>query len=147
MFECVQICSDSDTLRRHSSPAIAPICPAHPIWYRVQTGAACPASGRVCRCAVSCMVCLASCMVCAAACAVQSFRVCWSVQGCTGGAYSRRPAPPGQSRHHPKNKKGSKNYHHPHCQSQKFPKIQKDPYKESVFCAILALQALKWRNL
>lgn len=26
----------------------------------------------------------------------------------TGGVYSRRPAPPGQSRHHRKNKKGSK---------------------------------------
>lgn len=25
------------------------ICPARPVWYRVQTGAACPASGRVCR--------------------------------------------------------------------------------------------------
>ena len=37
---------------------------------------------------------------------------------------------------------------HPHCQSQKSrPKKQKDPYKGSVFCAILALQALKGRNL
>nr|DAF63355.1 MAG TPA: hypothetical protein [Siphoviridae sp. ctvI513] len=27
------------------------------------------------------------------------------------------------------------------------PKKQKDPYKGSVFCAILALQALKGRNL
>nr|DAE53512.1 MAG TPA: hypothetical protein [Caudoviricetes sp.] len=28
-----------------------------------------------------------------------------------------------------------------------FPQKQKDPYKGSVFCAILALQALKGRNL
>lgn len=28
-------------------PAAVPICPARPVWYRVQTGAACPASGRV----------------------------------------------------------------------------------------------------
>lgn len=77
-----------------------------------------------------------------------------SLSGCagglgvsTGGAYSRRPAPPGQSRHRRKNKKGSKKHPHPYCQSQNFPKKQKDPYKGSVFCAILVLQALKGRNL
>jgi hypothetical protein len=31
--------------------------------------------------------------------------------------------------------------------SKNFPKIQKAPYKGSVFCAILALQTLKGRNL
>ena len=147
MFECVQICSVSDTLRRQSSPAAVPICPARPVWYRVLTCAACPVSGRVCRCAVSCVVCLASGTSCAAACAVQSFRVRWSVQGCTGGAYSRRPAPPGQSFYHRKNKKGSKNHPTPIPSLQNFPQKQKDPYKGSVFCAILALQALKGRNL
>lgn len=30
-------------------PAAVPIAPAWSVWYRVQTGAACPASGRVCR--------------------------------------------------------------------------------------------------
>ena len=30
-------------------PAAGTICPAWPVWYRVQTGAACPASGRACR--------------------------------------------------------------------------------------------------
>ena len=30
-------------------PAAGTICPAWPVWYRVQTGAACPAFGRVCR--------------------------------------------------------------------------------------------------
>lgn len=59
-------------------------------------------------CVVSCMVCLASGTACAAACAVQSVRVRWRGQGYTGGAYSRRPAPPGQSPNHRKNKKGSK---------------------------------------
>lgn len=29
-------------------PAHCPIAPARPVWYRVQAGAACPASGRVC---------------------------------------------------------------------------------------------------
>ena len=33
-----------------SAPAAVPIVPARLVWYRVQTGAACPASGRVCRC-------------------------------------------------------------------------------------------------
>nr|DAW07980.1 MAG TPA: hypothetical protein [Caudoviricetes sp.] len=32
-------------------------------------------------------------------------------QGCTGGVYSSRPAPPGQSCHHRKNKKDPP---HPH---------------------------------
>ena len=50
-------------------------------------------------------VCLASGTACATACDVQAVRVRWRVQGDTGGAYSRRPAPPGQSRHHRKNKK------------------------------------------
>ena len=50
----VRICSVSDTQRRQSSPAAVPIYPARPVWYRVQTGAACPASGRVCRCVVCC---------------------------------------------------------------------------------------------
>lgn len=35
-------------------PCIATIYPARPVWYRVQTGAACSASGRVCRCVACC---------------------------------------------------------------------------------------------
>lgn len=65
----------------------------------------------------------------------------------TGGAYSHSPAPPGQSRHHRKNKKGSKNHPTTIVNLKNFPQKQKDPYKGSVFCAILALQALKGRNL
>lgn len=37
-----------DTLQAVQHPAAVPICPAWPVWYRVQTGAACSASGRVC---------------------------------------------------------------------------------------------------
>jgi hypothetical protein len=44
-------------------------------------------------------------------------------------------------------KKAQKNTHTPISNSQNFPQKQKDPYKGSVFCAILALQALKGRNL
>jgi hypothetical protein len=70
--------------------------------------------------------------------------------GATGGVYSRRPAPPGQSFDHRKNKKGSKKSPlppHPIVNLKNFLQKQKDPYKGSVFCAILALQALKGRNL
>ena len=59
--------------------------------------------------------------VCPAACRVQSSRMRWSGQGCTGGVYSRRPAPPGQSRHHRKNKKGSKNHPTPIANLKNFP--------------------------
>jgi len=48
----VRICSVSDALCRRSSPAAVLIYLARPVWYRVQIGAACPAVGRVCRCAV-----------------------------------------------------------------------------------------------
>lgn len=36
-------------------PVACMICPARPVWYRVQTGAAFPASGRVYRCAACCV--------------------------------------------------------------------------------------------
>nr|DAM16150.1 MAG TPA: hypothetical protein [Caudoviricetes sp.] len=39
-----------DELPAIQHPPTVPICPAWYVWYRVQTGAACPASGRVCRC-------------------------------------------------------------------------------------------------
>lgn len=35
-------------LQRPPAPAAVTIHPARPVWYRVQTGAAYPASGRVC---------------------------------------------------------------------------------------------------
>lgn len=134
MFECVRICTVSDTLHALQRPAAVTICPARPVLYRVQTGAACLASWRVCRCAVSCMVCLAS----GTACPVQSCPVCCMGQGCTGGVYSRRPAPPGQSCHHRKNKKGLPHLHKTKpirlCKSPNFPKNTKRPLSWSNLC-------------
>lgn len=87
----VRICSVSDTSCKPTSPPAPPRSTRRrPVWYRVQTGAACPASGRVRRCAVSCMVYLASGTACAAACAVQPVRVRWGLgsppEGYTGSA-------------------------------------------------------------
>lgn len=70
----VRICSVSDTLCRQSSPAAVPIYPARPVWYRVQTGAACPASGRVCRGVVCCghgLPCIWHGLCCCLCCAVR----------------------------------------------------------------------------
>lgn len=67
-----------------------------------------------------------------------------ALEGYTGSAGGGA----GESRHHRKNKKGSKKSPPPPLSISKIPrKKQKDPYKGSVFCAILALQALKGRNL
>ena len=49
--------SKSAQFRTHcppSSAAAVMICPARSVLYRVQTGAACPAFGRVCRCSSCC---------------------------------------------------------------------------------------------
>ena len=124
----------SDTLRRQPSAAAVLIYPVR----RVQRPGVC---------ALPCMVCLASGTACAAVCRVQSFRVRWTGQGGTGGVYSRRPAPPGQSLYHRKNKKGFKKFAAGFSATKNFSKNKKDPYKGSVFCVILALQALKGRNL
>ena len=45
---CPIKCSLPDARNALQHPAAATICPAWAVWYRVQTGAACPASGRVC---------------------------------------------------------------------------------------------------
>nr|DAI21977.1 MAG TPA: hypothetical protein [Caudoviricetes sp.] len=97
--------------------------------------AACPRPGV---CVVPCVVCLASGTACAAACDVQAVRVRWEVQGATGGVYSRRPAPPGQSRHHRKNKKDPPHLHKTTpirlCKSPKIPKNTKRPLFRSNLC-------------
>nr|DAR83580.1 MAG TPA: hypothetical protein [Caudoviricetes sp.] len=49
MFECVQICTVSDTLHALQRPPPVRSYRRRPVWYRVRTGAACPAFGRVCR--------------------------------------------------------------------------------------------------
>lgn len=68
---------------------------------------------------------------CPAACDLQSVRVRWGAGVSTGGVYSRRPAPPGQSRHHRKNKKDPPRLHKPKpiqlCKSPKIPKNTKKP--------------------
>ena len=81
-----------------------------------------------------------SCTACNAACDVQAVRVRCGAGVSTGGVYSRRPAPPGQSFNHRKNKKGSPTFTKRHlsgCASlQKFQKIKKDP-SPGLICAIL----------
>nr|DAQ02835.1 MAG TPA: hypothetical protein [Caudoviricetes sp.] len=134
----VQICTVSDTLptlqpRRRSDCPCAACLVSSADWCSVSI--------------VRAVICFASGTACATACDVQAVRVRWRVQGGTGGAYSRRLAPPGQSSHHRKNKKGSKIIPTPIANLKNFPQKQKDPYKGSAFCAILALQALKGRNL
>lgn len=101
-------------------------------------------------------VCVVPCVACAAACAVQSVRVCWGlglhlwgIWGEPGVGWSTPRVEKIQKRRFPCLPAPS--FPHksppPHFQSQNFPQKQKDPYKGSVFCAILALQALKGRNL
>nr|DAG63756.1 MAG TPA: hypothetical protein [Caudoviricetes sp.] len=92
-------------------------------------------------------VCVVPCVVCPAACDVQSVRVRWSGQGAPAGYIAGaqpRPVSPVTTE---KIKKGSKNHPTPIVNLKNFQQKQKDPYKGSVFCAILALQALKGRNL
>lgn len=106
--------------------------------------AGCPASGRVCRCVAWSVLHLARPELRPVVCHRSG---CAGAGVSTGGVYSRRPAPPGQSFDHRKNKKGLKITPPPIANLKNFPQKQKDPYKGSVFCAILALQALKGRNL
>lgn len=101
-------------------------------------GSPAPAAVPISRCSVSSV---RACVHCLAWLALHLARpvllpVLCSLSGCagagvsTGGVYSRRPAPPGQSLNHRKNKKGSKNHPTPYCQSQKFPaKTKKTPTK------------------
>nr|DAH60528.1 MAG TPA: hypothetical protein [Caudoviricetes sp.] len=120
-----------------------------------------PPPSRSSRCSVSsvrarvvpCMVCPGTCppwyfgAACAAACGVQAVRVCWGLGPPPAGyiaAAQPRPVSPVTTE---KIKKGSKNYPTPIVNFKNFPQKQKDPYKGSTFCAILALQALKGRNL
>lgn len=70
--------------------------------------AACPAFGRVYRCVACCGrsgLHLARSALLPVLCSLSG---CAGAGVSTGGVYSRRPAPPGQSFNHRKNKKGSK---------------------------------------
>lgn len=83
-------------------------------------------------------VCVVPCVVCLAACDVQVVWVRWSRHGCTGGVYSRRPAPPGQPFNHRKNKKDPPHFHKSEpirlCKSPKIPKNTKRPISEPRLC-------------
>lgn len=136
-------CPNLHSFGHGPAPAAGTICPARPVWYRVQTGAA---SGRVpvFRALHGLRLHLARPALLPVMCSRSG---CAGAGVSTGGVYSRHPAPPGQSFNHRKNKKGLKNTPPPIINSKNFPQKQKDPYKGSEFCAILALQALKGRNL
>ena len=81
---------------------------------------------------------LVSGAACATACAAQAFRVRWSGQRHTGGVYSLRCAPPGQSLNHRKNKKDPPLLHKTTlirlCKSPKIPKNTKRPLSEPRLC-------------
>lgn len=123
--------------RTRSTPPTSPPVRSTP---RSLSGIGCRRVQRVQRpgvCVVPCMVCLAFGTVCAAACRAPLFWVRWGAGG-TGGVYSRRPAPPGQSRHHRKNKKGSKKSPRPLLSISKiFCKNKKTPTKG--LCSVLYL--------
>lgn len=106
----------------------------------------------VCRCAVPCVVCLAS----GTACVVQSVRVRWGWGLHRRGIWDEPGGGVVDSLRRKNSKKAFSPYppplfciKHPTTivNFKNFPQKQKDPYKGSAFCAILALQALKGRNL
>ena len=105
-------------------------------------GATCPVSSAD-RCSVpSVRACRG--MVCAAACTVYPFRVCWGHPGGIGPEARVGAVSPVTTEKIKKAQKLAAQF----CATKNFPpQKQKDPYKGSVFCAILALQALKGRNL
>lgn len=105
------------------------------------------------RCAVSCMVCPGTCqpwyiwhgLPCCRRCAV-----CPGALGLgsppAGYIAAAQPRPVSLVATE-KIKKAQKNHPTPIVNLKNFPQKQKDPYKGSGFCVILALQALKGRNL
>ena len=140
----VRICSVSDTLRKKPSVAAVLIYPAWPVWYRVQTGAACPG--------------VRACVLCLAWSALHLARsvlppVVFRRFGCAGMAGVHRrgiQGTPGVGQVSPvssdQNKKGTffaithpifTKRHLSDCASlQIFRKIQKDP-SPGLICAIL----------
>ena len=78
---------------------------------------------------------------------VRSPSGCAGAQGTPAGHIAAAQPRPVSLSTTEKNKKGSKNHPTPIANLKISRKNKKDPYKGSVFCAILALQALKWRNL
>lgn len=137
MFECVQICTVSDTLKRPPPPRSA---------RRWRSGIECRPVQRVQRPGV-----------CGSALHLARPALLLVVHSRSGCAGVGRGAPAGYiaaSQPRPvslstteKIKKAQKITLPPIINLKNFPQKQKDPYKGSAFCAILALQALKGRNL
>lgn len=131
-----------DELPAIQHPPAVPICPA---W--VVPGIECGPVQRVQRpgvCALPCVVCPGICppwfwhgLRCSLSCSAVPGALEWAGVS-TGGVYSRRPAPPGQSRHHRKNKKDPPHLHKTKpirlCKSPNFPKNTKRPLSEPRLC-------------
>lgn len=125
----------SDTLHDLQHPTAVLICPAWPVWYRVQTGAACPTSGRVCRALRGLLWFwhgLRGCLRCAV------FPGALGLAGVAGGVYRQRRGWGGEPSNHRKNKKGSKKSPRPLLSISKiFCKNKKTPTKG--LCSVLYL--------
>ncbi len=150
MFECVQICSVSDTLPALQRPA--PVRSTR----RGRSGIVCRPVRRV---SAPCLAWSALVLALPALLPVMC-----SLSGCAGAGRGHRwgiQGEPGVGWSTPRVEKIQKrrflylptpSFLHktptpPLSISKIPPQKQKDPYKGSVFCAILALQALKGRNL
>ena len=145
----VRICSVSDTFHAIQRPAQSRSA------RRGRSGIECRPVQRVQRPGV----CAAPCVVCPGICppwfwhGLPCLLLCAVVPGALGlgsppagyiAAAQPRPVSPVTTE---KIKKAQKITPPPIANLKNFPQKQKDPYKGSVFCAILALQALKGRNL
>jgi hypothetical protein len=152
-FLSVWACPIGHVAQAVQRPAHCPIVPARLVWYREQTGAACPAFGRVCRCVAWSALHLARPAL---------LPVLFSLSGCAGlgspplGYMGRAVGGVVDTSRRKNSKKAFSPYPPPlFCTKRPTPvanlknsaQKQKDPYKGAVFCAILALQALKGRNL
>ena len=140
----VRICAVSGTLHTLQRPAAGTIAP------RGLSGIGCRPVQRAQRpgvCVVPCVVCLASGTVCPTTCDKQAVRVRWGLGSPPAGYTATAQPRPVSLSTTEKIKKAQKNHPTPIANLKNSAQKQKDPYKGSVFCAILALQALKGRNL
>lgn len=149
MFECVQICTVSDTL--HALQRSPPVRSAP----RGLSGIGCRPVQRVQRPGV-CGSALCIWHVLPMLPVMCNLSGCAVVQGAPAGYIATAQPSPVSSAKNLQNKKGvflsypplfCAKHPTPIVNLKNFPQKQKDPYKGSAFCAILALQALKGRNL
>ena len=132
----IRMIEELHALQRRRRPDL----PVRPVWYRVQTGAACPASGL--RSALVLARPGISGTACAAACAAQPFRVRWSGQGSPPAGHIAaalpRPVSPVTTEKIKKTHPTFTKRNPSDCASrQKFQKIQKDPFR-SLDCGIIS---------